>query len=304
MSAPVEPTPPVTANRAPNWYPDPEDQDGTLCRWWDGSAWTEHTRVVAAAPVASRWSRRSLLALVAALVIGLVLGGGGIYTFLSRNTEAPPVAAPTTDPAASDPADTDPAAPETPGTPGGGEAPAGESVPAPPAPPAPPADVTPPVVVEIPAEPVVVNMPPLVPAPESATVPITSLMSVYVGLWRSDNSAEIPQLAALQGVLSAAAPAAGDAPGMRGYLATQCPQVTQLGTFRALGASAPEDPVIRTHLNNYFLLAQAATDVCAAAPNASDAQVLVYGPQLADLLAQASTAHAGFTARLNEHPTQ
>ncbi len=43
VSEPVKRIPRGIDPRA-GWYPDPDDPFGDILRWWDGKAWTEHTR--------------------------------------------------------------------------------------------------------------------------------------------------------------------------------------------------------------------------------------------------------------------
>ncbi|MCU1472225.1 DUF2510 domain-containing protein [Amnibacterium sp.] len=49
---------PVAASTAaagtpqPGWYPDPQDPNGAVDRWWNGIAWSEHTRRRASGPAA------------------------------------------------------------------------------------------------------------------------------------------------------------------------------------------------------------------------------------------------------------
>lgn len=41
---PSAPTDEADASPQPGWYPDPEDPYGPAGRWWNGVAWSEHTR--------------------------------------------------------------------------------------------------------------------------------------------------------------------------------------------------------------------------------------------------------------------
>jgi hypothetical protein len=62
----------------PGWYPDP---DGGL-RWYDGSAWTEHTRPPAAPPPSSGGSHRGALIAIVVEAVLLVAGGATALVLL------------------------------------------------------------------------------------------------------------------------------------------------------------------------------------------------------------------------------
>jgi hypothetical protein len=105
----------------PGWQPDPQDPSGY--RWWDGTRWTEHTTW--AAPPQPHFtvepdgpsSRGPLLAVVSVVVL-LIVAGGAIAYLLARDDTTVPVDAATTTTAPT-PVPTAPAAPSGLGIPGG-----------------------------------------------------------------------------------------------------------------------------------------------------------------------------------------
>lgn len=71
----------------PGWYPDPQGPPAE--RWWDGTAWTAHTRVPAPPPVAAdqarQWAAIAHLSALVGLVSGLSFLGPLIVYVVKRD---------------------------------------------------------------------------------------------------------------------------------------------------------------------------------------------------------------------------
>ncbi|MER5495118.1 DUF2510 domain-containing protein [Streptomyces sp. NPDC002490] len=138
----------MTQMTPPGWYPDPGQRSDapTTERWWDGTAWTEQTRVLGAAgawgpPTAPAWPpaappsarRRAVRATIGGVVALAVLGGlvGGVYALTrndgdggdddrSRASSPAPQGAPTPEPGPETESPDAPSGPRGPGVPSPG----------------------------------------------------------------------------------------------------------------------------------------------------------------------------------------
>ncbi|MFC8919794.1 DUF2510 domain-containing protein [Streptomyces sp. NPDC057116] len=119
MSMTPPPSAPGGAGGPAGWYPAPGNP--AVEHWWDGTAWTGHTRsaspaTVVAAPLPARRSGRPIAvaaAVVAAVAVAatavVALGSGDEPPAATGNTSAPPAAGPA--PTSSAPASSPPASP-------------------------------------------------------------------------------------------------------------------------------------------------------------------------------------------------